>query len=72
MALGNGNRKGARPGVLVIWNRWRFFVKRIEPVPHFESSSVVLRSLNPEYDSYERRPEAGRVVGHAVWLSGRL
>jgi phage repressor protein C with HTH and peptisase S24 domain len=33
---------------------------------------VVLKSLNPEYDSYEQPAEEVRVVGRAVWVSRRL
>ncbi len=33
---------------------------------------VVLKSLNPDYDSYERPAEEVRVVGRAVWVARRL
>ena len=46
--------------------------KRIEHVPHSEPAKVVLKSLNPEYDSYEHLAEEVRVVGRAVWVSRRL
>ena len=42
----------------------------MRPTP--EPPRVVLRSLNPEYDSYERLAEEVRVVGRAVWVSKRL
>ena len=47
-------------------------VKRIEHVPHSEPPKVVLKSLNPEYDSYERLAEEVCLVGRAVWVSRRL
>ena len=46
--------------------------KRIEHVPHSEPPKVVLKSLNPEYESYERSVEEIRIVGRAVWVSRRL
>ncbi len=46
--------------------------KRIEHAPHSDSPRVVLKSLNPEYDSYERLAEEVRLVGRAVWVSRRL
>ena len=46
--------------------------KRIEHMPHSEPPRVVLKSLNPEYDSYERLAEEIRVVGRAVWVSRKL
>ena len=46
--------------------------KRMEYVPHSEPQKVMLESLNPEHDSYERAAEEVRVVGRAVWGSRRL
>ena len=60
------------PGVFVIWDGMGLVSKRIEHVPHFDPPRVVLKSLNPEYDSYERLAEEVRVVGRAVWVSRRL
>ncbi|MCY3677476.1 MAG: peptidase S24 [Gemmatimonadetes bacterium] len=60
------------PGIFVIWDGMGLVAKRIEHVPHSEPSRVVLKSLNPEYDSYERLAEEIRVVGRAVWVSRRL
>ena len=53
------------PGIFVIWDGMGLVAKRIEHVPHSEPPKVVLRSLNPEYDSYERLAEEIRVVGRA-------
>ncbi len=39
---------------------------------HSDPARVVLKSLNPEYDSYERSAEEVRIVGRAVWVSRRL
>ena len=44
----------------------------IEHVPRSEPPRVVLKSLNPGYDSYERPAGEVRVVGRAVWVSRRL
>ena len=60
------------PGIFVIWDGMGLVAKRIEHVPHSEPPRVVLKSLNPEYDSYERLAEEVRVVGRAVWVSRRL
>ena len=60
------------PGIFVIWDGMGLVAKRIEHVPHSEPPKVVLKSLNPEYDSYERLAEEIRVVGRAVWVSRRL
>jgi phage repressor protein C with HTH and peptisase S24 domain len=60
------------PGIFVIWDGMGLVAKRIEHVPHSEPPRVVLKSLNPEYDSYERLAEEIRVVGRAVWVSRKL
>lgn len=60
------------PGIFVIWDGMGLVAKRIEHVPNSEPPKVVLKSLNPEYDSYERPAEKVRVVGRAVWVSRRL
>ena len=60
------------PGIFVIWDGLGLVAKRIEHVPHSDPARVVLKSLNPEYDSYERSAEEVRIVGRAVWVSRRL
>ena len=60
------------PGIFVIWDGMGLVAKRIEHVPHSDPPKVVLKSLNPEYDSYERLAGEIRVVGRAVWVSRRL
>ena len=37
----------------MIWDGMGLVAKRIEHVPHSESPMVVIRSVNPEYASYE-------------------
>ncbi|MXY86381.1 MAG: helix-turn-helix transcriptional regulator [Chloroflexi bacterium] len=60
------------PGIFVIWDGMGLVAKRIEHVPNSDPPRIVLKSLNPEYDSYERLVEEVRVVGRAVWVSRRL
>ena len=54
-------------GIFVIWDGMGLVAKRIEHVPHSEPPKVVFKSLNPEYNSYERLGDEIRVVGRAVW-----
>ena len=42
------------PGIFVIWDGMGLVTKRIGHVPHSEPPRVVIKSANPEYDSYER------------------
>ena len=60
------------PGIFVIWDGLALVAKRIEHVPHSDPPRVVLKSLNPQYDSYERSADEIRVVGRAVWVARRL
>ena len=56
----------APPGIFVIWDGMALVAKRIEHVPHSDPPRVVLKPVNPEYDSCERPAEEIRVVGRAV------
>ena len=55
----------APPGIFVIWDGIALVAKRIEHVPHSEPPRLVLKSLNPEYDSHEcfRRGDPRRRAG---------
>ena len=39
------------PGIFVIWDGTGLVAKRIEHAPHSEPPRMVLKSLNPGYDS---------------------
>ena len=62
----------APPGIFVIWDGIALVAKRIEHVPHSDPPRVVLKPVNPEYDSHERPAGEIHVVGRAVWVSKRL
>ena len=60
------------PGIFVIWDGLGLVAKRIEHVPHSDPPRLVLKSLNPQYDSYERSADEIRIVGRVVWVSKTL
>ena len=62
----------APPGIFVIWDGMGLVVKRIEHVPHSDPPRVVLKPVNPAYDSHERSARELQVVGRTVWVSKRL
>ena len=62
----------APPGIFVIWDGIALVAKRIEHVAYSEPARLVLKSLSPEYDSYECAAEEIRVVGRAVWVAKKL
>jgi len=46
--------------------------KRIEHEPNSDPAMVVIKSVNPEYQTYERMAEEVHIVGRVVWTSRRL
>ena len=60
------------PGIFVIWDGMGLVAKHVEHVPHSDPPTVVLKSPNPEYESYECSVEEVHIVGKAIWVSGKL
>ena len=60
------------PGIFVIWDGMGLVAKHVEHLPHSEPPTVVLKSLNPEYKSYERSVDEVHIVGKAIWVSRKL
>ena len=57
------------PGIFVIWDGMGLIAKHVEHVPHSNPPMVGLKSLNPEYASYERSVEETHIVGRAISVS---
>ena len=62
----------APPGIFVIWDGMGLVTKRIQHVPNSDPPRVMLKSSNPEYDSYECLAADVHIVGRAVWVTRRL
>ncbi len=43
--------------------------KRIERVPHSEPPKIVIKSINPEYQTYERDGEEVNIIGRVIWAA---
>ena len=56
----------------VIWDGMGLVAKRIEHAPHSEPPKVIIKSVNPEYDTYERDAAEVHVIGRVVWAARRL
>ena len=41
-------------------------------IPNSDPPKVVIKSVNPEYQAYERIAEEVNVVGRVVWAARRL
>lgn len=60
------------PGIFVIWDGMGIVAKRVEHVPNSDPPTVVIRSVNPQYQTYERDAEEVNIVGRVVWAARRL
>jgi phage repressor protein C with HTH and peptisase S24 domain len=60
------------PGIFVIWDGMGLVAKRVEHIPNSDPPKVVIKSVNPEYQAYERIAEEVNVVGRVVWTARRL
>ena len=60
------------PGIFVIWDGMGLVAKRVEHLPNSDPPKMVIKSINPEYASYEQLATEVRVVGRAVWVARRL
>ena len=60
------------PGIFVIWDGMGLVAKRIEHVPSSDPPKIVVRSVNPDYPTYELTGEEVNIVGRVVWAAKRL
>jgi|SRR5581483_11007733 len=60
------------PGIFVVWDGMGLVAKRVEHIPNSDPAKVVIKSVNPEYQAYERIAEEVNVVGRVVWVARRL
>jgi phage repressor protein C with HTH and peptisase S24 domain len=60
------------PGIFVVWDGLGLVAKRIEHVINSAPPRVLIKSINPEYQSYERDAEEVNIVGRVVWAAKRL
>ncbi|MFN7190414.1 MAG: helix-turn-helix transcriptional regulator [Rhodospirillales bacterium] len=60
------------PGIFVIWDGMGIVAKRVEHVPHSDPPKIVIKSVNPEYQTYERDAEEVNIIGRVIWAAKRL
>jgi hypothetical protein len=60
------------PGIFVIWDGMGVVAKRVEHVPNSDPATVVIKSVNPAYQTYERSAEEVHMIGRAIWVAKRL
>ena len=60
------------PGIFVIWDGMGLVAKRVEHVPHSDPSKIIIKSVNPEYQTYEREAKEVKIIGRVIWAAKRL
>lgn len=60
------------PGIFVIWDGMGIVAKRVEHVPNSEPATIVIKSVNPDYQTYERGAEEVNIIGRVIWSARRL
>jgi phage repressor protein C with HTH and peptisase S24 domain len=65
-------RVPAPPGIFVIWDGLGIVAKRIEHIPTAEPSRIVIKSVNPLYNDYERPTEEVNIIGRVIWAGKKL
>jgi phage repressor protein C with HTH and peptisase S24 domain len=60
------------PGIFVIWDGMGVVAKRVEHIPNSEPATVVIKSVNPDYQTYERGAEEVHMIGRVIWAAKRL
>jgi len=72
MLSDSSQRVPVPPGIFVIWDGMGLVAKRVEHVPHSDPPKVVIKSVNPEYQTYERDAEEVNIIGRVIWAAKRL
>ena len=70
--LDTSQRIPVPPGIFVVWDGMGLVAKRVEHIPHSEPPRVIIKSVNPEYQTYERDAEEVNIIGRVVWAARRL
>ena len=60
------------PGIFVIWDGLGLVAKRVEHEPNSDPPRVIIKSVNPDYDTYVRDAEEVSVIGRVIWSARRL
>ena len=70
--LDTSQRIPVPPGIFVIWDGMGVVAKRVEHVPSSDPPKIVVRSINPDYPTYELTGEEVNIIGRVVWAAKRL
>ncbi len=60
------------PGIFVIWDGMGLVAKRTEHIPNSDPPRIIIKSVNPDYTTYERDAEEVNIIGRVIWVARRL
>lgn len=67
-----GQRVPVPPGLFVVWDGMGLVFKRVEHIPDSDPPKVIIKSVNRDYQDYERLADEVNVIGRVVWAGRRL
>ncbi len=67
-----GQQVPVPPGIFVIWDGLGLVAKRVEHIPNSDPPKILIKSINRDYQDYERLAEEVNVVGRVIWVAKRL
>ncbi len=70
--IDTSQRVSVPPGIFVIWDGMGVVAKRVEHVHYSDPPTVVIKSVNPEYQTYERDADEVHIIGRVIWAAKRL
>lgn len=56
----------------MIWDGSGLVAKRVEHISNSDPPKLVIYSINPEYQTYERNAAEVNIIGRVVWMAWRL
>jgi len=70
--IDTSQRTPVPPGIFVFCDYMGLVAERIEHEPNSEPPKDIIKSVNPDYETYERDAEEVHMIGRVVWTSRRL
>lgn len=70
--IDTANRRPTPPGYFALWDGLGTVIKQVEHIPHSDPPTLVIRSRNPEYQTYEREAAEVQIAGRVIGLMRRL
>lgn len=70
--VGASKRVPVPPGIFGIWDGMGIPAKRVEEIPHFGPTNLVIQAVTSEHQTYRRHAEAAQPNGRIIRSGRRL